>query len=102
MPIYALNMTHAAVSCPIFNEEVRKKYREAIAKREEVARKHNVRVLVACVAVFEHIIFHVLEAPSQSAVEEYVREVGLAFYNNIQIREVQLLDEEALKRYGLT
>jgi len=100
MPIYALNMTHSAAQCPVFNEDVRKKFREGFVKKEEVAEKHRVKVLVSCVAVLEHVIFYVVDAPSQSAVEEYLKEVALAFYNNVQIREVQFL-EEATKRYKI-
>ena len=101
MPTYALNLNHSALSCPLFNEETMKKSREGVSKREEAARKYEVKVLIACVAVLEHLIFYVIDAPSQSAVERYFNEIGLAFYNNIQIREVQLL-EEAWKRYGVT
>jgi hypothetical protein len=42
----------------------------------------------------------VIEAPSQSAVEEYLKETGWAFINDIQIREVQFV-EEIGKRYGI-
>ena len=101
MPVYAVNMTHPAASCPIFNDEVKKRYREGVARREELAKKYKIRVLTACVAVLEHVIFYVVEAPSQSAVESYFTEMGFAFYNNIAIREVQLL-EEAWKHYGIT
>jgi len=101
MPFYAVNMTHPAASCPIFNDEVKKRYREGVARREELAKKYKIRVLTACVAVLEHVIFYVVEAPSQSAVEGYFTEIGFAFYNNVAIREVQLL-EEAWKVYGIT
>ena len=101
MPVYAVNMTHPAASCPIFNDETKKRNREGVARREEAAKKYKIKVLTACVAVLEHVIFYVVEAPSQPAVESYFTEMGFAFYNNIAIREVQLL-EEAWKHYGIT
>ena len=101
MPAYAVTMKHSAVSCPIFNEETKKKFREGAGKRDEAAKKNKVKVLTACVAVLEHLVFYVVDAPSQSAVEDYLRETGWAFYNEIQIREVQPV-EEVVKRFGLT
>jgi hypothetical protein len=101
MSIFAVNMNHSATLCPLFNDETMKKFKESNRQKEQAAKKHDVKVLIACVAVLEHLIFYVVDAPSQSAVEEYLKEVGLAFYNNIQIREVQLL-EEVLKRYKIT
>jgi hypothetical protein len=98
MPIYAIEMSHASVSCPIFNADVGKKFKEGAAKREEAAKKYKVKVLASCVAVLEHWIFYLIEANSRSAVEDYLKETGWAFYNNVQIREVDTI-EEATKRW---
>jgi hypothetical protein len=101
MPIYAITATHPVATCPIFNEEVKKNFSSAFAKREEAAKKHRVKVLVACAAVLEHVIFYVVDAYSQPDVEEYLKEIGMAAYNNIRIREVTFI-EDTTKRYGLT
>jgi hypothetical protein len=37
-----------------------------------------------------------VEAPSHKAVERYLRDVGFSFYNHIEIREVEFM-EDALK-----
>jgi len=42
MPTFAVNMKHPPESCPIFNAEVRKRVKEAIGEREELAGKHKI------------------------------------------------------------
>lgn len=98
MPTYAIEMSHSALSCPIFNVDVGKKFKEGAAIREDSARKYKVKVLASCVAVLEHWIFYLIETGSRSAVEDYLRETGWAAYNNIRIREVDTV-EEATKRW---
>jgi hypothetical protein len=47
VPTFAVNMKHAAESCPLFNAEVKKRLKEMLGKREEVrdrANKHGVHV----------------------------------------------------------
>jgi hypothetical protein len=100
MPAYAVNMKHSAESCPLFNDVSMNKFKEGMGRREESAKKHDVKVLTACAAVLEHLVFYVIEAPSQTAVEEYLKETGWAFFNDVQIREVQFV-EEIGKRYGI-
>jgi hypothetical protein len=101
MPIYAVEMTHTAISCPVFNDEVKKKFKEGAANRGAVAQKHSVKVLVGCICVLEHLVLYVVDAPTHSAVEEYLKEGGWAFFNNVRIREVQMV-EDVQQRYGLT
>ena len=97
MPAFSVNMKHTPESCPMFNEEFRKKVKELASKREEIARKYKIKVLSAYTSVLDHLIFFIVEAPSQSAVEDYYMEIGMAFWNNIEIRQVQLV-EDVLKR----
>jgi hypothetical protein len=101
MPIYSVEMTHAAISCPVFNDEVKKTFKEGAANRGAAAQKHSVKVLVGCICTLEHVVWYVVEAPAQSAVEEYLKDGGWAFFNNVRIREVQMV-EEVQQRYGLT
>jgi hypothetical protein len=97
MPAFAVNMKHTPESCPMFNEELKKKLKELVSKREEIAEKHKVKVLSAYTSVLDHLILFIVEAPSQPAVEDYCKETGMAFWNNIEIRQVQLV-EDVLKR----
>ena len=93
MPTFAVNMKHTPDSCPMFDAELRKRFKEAIAKREDVAAKHEIKVLSACTSILEHLILFVVEAPSQPAVEDYFIEVGLASWNNIEMRQVRLVED---------
>jgi len=92
MPTFAVNMKHTAESCPLFNTEVKKRLKEMLGKREEVwdrAKKHDIHVLSAWTSVMDHLVFYVVEAPSQEAVEEYFKDIGFAFWNSIEIRQVR-------------
>ena len=93
MPTFAVNMRHPPESCPMFDAEIRKRFKEAIARREDVAAKHEIKVLSACTSILEHLILFVVEAPSQPAVEDYFIEVGLASWNKIEIRQVRLVED---------
>jgi hypothetical protein len=66
MPTFAVNMKHPPESCPIFNGEVRKRVKEAVGKREELAGKREIKILSACTSVLEHLILYVVEVPSEA------------------------------------
>ena len=55
-------------------------------KIAEAAEKHEVKILSAWGSFYDHLIFFIVEAPSQLAVEDYFKEIGFAFWNNIEIR----------------
>ena len=92
MPTFAVNMKHTTESCPLFNAEVKKRFKEMLGKREEAwdrAKKHGIHVSSAWTSVLDHLIFYIVEAPSQEAVEEYFKDIGFAFWNCIEIRQVR-------------
>jgi len=97
MSIFAVNMKHSPESCPLFNDEVMKKFKESIVNREDIAKKNNLKVLSAYSSVLDHIVNYLVEAPSQQAVEDYFKEMGFAFWNYIEIKQVQFV-EDILKR----
>jgi len=86
-------MTHEPQSCPLFNAELKAKFKEAIVKREEAAKKHGIKVLSAWSPVLDHLIFYTVEAPTQRAVEDYFIEIGFAFWNKLEIRQVRLVED---------
>jgi hypothetical protein len=96
VPTFAVNMKHTAESCPLFNAEVKKRFREMLGKREEAwdrAKKHGVQVLSAWTSVLDHLVFYVVEASSQEAVEDYFTDIGSAFWNRIEIRQVRPVED---------
>jgi len=93
---FAVNMKHTAESCPLFNAEVKKRFKETLGKREEAwdrAKKHGVHVLTAWTSILEHLVFYIVAAPSQEAVENYFKDIGFAFWNTIEIRQVKPVEE---------
>ena len=100
MPVFSVNMKHTVESCPMFNETVRQKFKALVGKRQEVAKKHDIKVLSAYTSTLEHLIFYVIEAPSQQAVENYFMDIGFAFWNDIGIRLVKPVDEVVKKVTG--
>jgi len=100
MPTFSVNMRHTVESCPMFNAEVKKKFKETIGKREEIAKKHGVKVLSAWTSVMDHLAFYIVEAHSQIAVEDYFKEIGFAFWNTIEIRQVRTVEEVVKKVIG--
>jgi len=96
VPTFAVYMKHTVESCPLFNAEVKKRFKETLGKREEAwdrAKKHGVQVLSAWTSVLDHLVFYIVEAPSQEAVESYFEDIGFAFWNSIEIRQVKPADE---------
>jgi len=96
VPTFSVNMKHTAESCPLFNAEVKKRLKEMLGKKEEAwdrAKKHGVQVLSAWTTILEHAIFYIVEAPSQEAVEDYFKDIGFAFWNNIEIRQVRPVED---------
>jgi len=49
--------------------------------------------LSAWTSTLGHLIFYIVEAPSQPAVEDYFREIGFAFWNNVEIRQVRPVED---------
>ncbi|MCJ7443512.1 MAG: hypothetical protein MUO26_03105 [Methanotrichaceae archaeon] len=93
MTIFAVNMKHTPESCPMFNEEVMKKLRGAISKREELAEKYGIKILSAYTSTIEHTIFYILEASSQQSVESYFVKIGMAFWNTVDISQVTPVED---------
>jgi hypothetical protein len=93
LPIFAVTMKHTPESCAMFNDSVRKKFKECVAKRAEVAKKHEIKVLSAYTSILEHLVFYVVEAPSQLAVENYFTDIGFAFWNNVEIRQTRPVED---------
>jgi hypothetical protein len=101
LPIFAVNMKHTPESCPMFNNDVKKKFKEAIGNREEVKKKLGIKVISAYTSTLCHLIFIIVEAPSQQAVESFLIESGFAFWNNVEIlTQVQPVEDTIKKVVG--
>jgi len=92
MPTFSVNMKHTVESCTMFNPDMKKKFKEVIGKREEAPKKHGIKILSAWTSTLDYLIFYIVEAPSQPAVEDY-KEIGFAFWNNVEIQQVRLAED---------
>ncbi|MGZ7108111.1 MAG: hypothetical protein ACXVHW_04005 [Methanobacterium sp.] len=97
MAMFMAHMTHSSEACYIFNDKRREELRGIMSNRDEVAEKHEIKIISAVYPPLEHEIFYVMEAPSHKAVERYLKEIGFASYNKIKIRNVESM-EKALDR----
>lgn len=86
-------LSHSVESCPIYNEDTKKKLKELSIKRDEIASNYQIKILVAVFSQLEHLIIYVVEAPDHKAFERYLRGIGLAFYNKIEIKEMELIED---------
>jgi hypothetical protein len=87
MPTYALRMKYPAISNPFWGINSMTKD-EGSTIRKEIARKHMIRPLGA----LDQIIFYVVDAPSQSEVVEYLKEIGIPSNQDIFIREIPKIE----------
>ena len=61
MTTFAVNMKHSAESYPLFNADLKKRFKEMLGKKEEAwdrAKKHVVRVLSVWTTILEHLVLH--------------------------------------------
>lgn len=101
MPIFAVNMKHTPESCPMFNNDVKKKFKEVVGNREEVKKKLGIKAISAYTSPLSHLIFIIVDAPSQQAVESYLTESGFAFWNTVEIlTQVQPVEDVIKKVVG--
>ena len=97
MALFMAHMTHSSEACYIFNNTRREELKGKVRSRDEVAKKHEIKIISAVYPPLEHEIFYVMDAPSHKAVVRYLKEIGFASYNKIKIRYVENM-EEALDR----
>jgi hypothetical protein len=100
LPVFSVNMSHTPESCPMFNDAVREKFKKAAANRVEAAKKHEIKVLSGYTSILDHLVFYVVEAPSQVAVENYFMDIGFAFWNNVEIWQVRPVEDVIRKVTG--
>jgi len=84
--------------CPMYNDKVRKKFKEQYSKMKEVAARLEVKILINLSVALDHTILVVVEAPSIQAVENFVMEIGAVSFNTLTVRHAQY-SEDFMKRF---
>jgi hypothetical protein len=98
LPIFAVNMKHTPESCPMFNNDVKKGFKELIGKKEEIQKKNEVKILSGWTSTLSHLIFFIVEAPSQQAIESWLLDAGWASWNNVEILTQVQPVEDVIKK----
>lgn len=68
--------------------------RALVGKKEEVAKEYDTKVLSAYNSTLEQMIFYIVEAASQQAVESYFAEIGFVFWNDVEIGQVKTVQQQ--------
>ncbi|MBM4241196.1 MAG: hypothetical protein FJ150_05995 [Euryarchaeota archaeon] len=82
----------------MYNDKVRKKFKEQYSKMKEVAARLEVKILINLSVALDHTILVVVEAPSIQAVENFVMEIGAVSFNTLTVRHAQY-SEDFMKRF---
>lgn len=93
VPDFAVTLTHKAGTCPIYDSKAMEQFQELTQKRAEAAQKFGVKILSKWSPTRIHKTHWIVEAPSQEAVEEYFKAVGLTIWNEFEIQEVKMIKE---------
>ncbi len=93
MSLFAVEMVHSPEMSPIYNEDVRNKFKENFSKMEGVKAKYKVEILSSLFSAVDHVILTVLEAPNIESVNNLLVEVGFASFNTIKVRHVVPTEE---------
>ncbi len=97
MEMFLAHMTHSAESCYLFNDKRRAELRGLASNKDEIAKEHEIKIIAAVYPPLEHEIYYIVEAPSHKAFERYLKAIGFAIYNKIEIKHVESM-EKALER----
>ena len=74
------------------------RFKELVGSREEVKKKLGIKMISAYTSTLSHLIFIIVDAPSQQAVESFLIESGFAFWNNVEILTQVQPVEDVIKR----
>ena len=93
MPVFILDMEHSPEMCPMYNDKIRKKFKEQYNKKKEIAAKLEIKILINLSVAMDHTSLLILEAPSVESMENFVMEMGLVSFQTITMRHAINTDE---------
>ncbi|MCE5214789.1 hypothetical protein FGU46_10420 [Methanobacterium sp. CWC-01] len=93
MPVFILDMEHSPEMCPMYNDKIRKKFKEQYNKMKEIAAKLEIKILINLSVAMDHTSLLILEAPSVESMENFVMEMGLVSFQTITMRHAINTDE---------
>ena len=93
MPVFILDMEHSPEMCPMYNDKIRKKFKQQYSKMKEIAAKLDIKILINLSVAMDHTSLLILEAPSVESMENFVMEMGLISFQTITMRHAINTDE---------
>ncbi len=97
--LFHVSLIHDGAHCPGFHPELRPKLMESMEKREEIARRHNVKIHAFYSVAPEHLDILILEAETPFALGWFIAELWPYELAKIEAKAVVPLEEmEAVAR----
>lgn len=93
MPVFILDMEHSPEMCPMYNDKIRKKFKQQYSKMKEIAAKLDIKILINLSVAMDHTSLLILEAPTVESMENFVMEMGLISFQTITMRHAINTDE---------
>lgn len=96
MVTFLMISRHAPADCPMNNEKVKKTYFALAEKIGELTKKHGVKDVGSWVAMPEHLIVWVFEAPTSEAFQKFLMEPDMMKWianNTTEIKMAMTLHE---------
>jgi uncharacterized protein with GYD domain len=97
--LFVMISKHSPESCPYNNEKMRKLNAAAMAKSDQINKKHGVKTIGEWVSMPEHLMVAVYDAPSLEALMKVSMEpeiMNVLMYSTTEVHPV-LTMEEAMK-----
>lgn len=91
-------MKHSPDMCPMYNDKVRKKFKEQYSKIKEIAAKLDIKILINLSVAMDHSSLLVIEASSVESMENFVMELGLVPFQTITMRHA-IKTDDVVKRF---
>ena len=99
MPLFLQTARHAAESCPMHNEKVKKVYLDFMSKMGPLTKKHKIKVVGAWSLMPEHLIVIVYDVPNPEALSKFTMKPAVMKWLSYQTSESRPVKtvEEAMK-----
>ena len=91
--LFHVTLVHDGAHCPGFHPELRPKLFEALEKREELAKRHSVKIHSLLSAAPEHVEFLIAEAQTPFAVAMFLSELYPFELSQIDVKAVISVEE---------
>jgi len=100
LPTFSLISKHSPENCPSFNEKAKDTFINAFDKSEELAAKHDVKMVRSWTIPTEHVYYMIFDAPSLEAFNDFGMEpdtLAMTAFHTTEVKIVTNLEEKVKK-----